>query len=112
MRVKSVLLFAACSLALTWTQGAAQEKPAVLKVWPGKAPGETGQVGEEKVLDSKSGEKKVVRVTDVTEPTLTVFRPAKEKDTGAAVVICPGGGYSILAWDLEGEEVAAWLNSV
>ena len=42
----------------------------------------------------------------------TVFRPAPEKNTGAAMVICPGGGYWNLAWDLEGTEVAAWLNSV
>ena len=41
-----------------------------------------------------------------------MFRPDPAKDTGAAVVICPGGGYYILAWDLEGEEVAAWLNSI
>src|SRR5262249_54892297 len=47
-----------------------------------------------------------------SKPTLTIFRPAKEKDTGASVVICPGGGYHILAWDLEGEEVAGWLNSI
>ena len=71
-------------------------------------PGETAAVGAE-----KSEEKgKVTRITNVSQPTLTVFRPAKEKDTGAAVVICPGGGYSILAWDLEGAEVANWLNSI
>src|SRR5262249_56547621 len=81
-------------------------------VWPGKVPGETGSVGEEKFLEQKPGEKPVKRLTNVSKPTLTVFRPAKDKDTGAAVVICPGGGYNILAWDLEGEEVAAWLNSV
>ncbi len=54
----------------------------------------------------------VKRISNVTRPTLTVFRPAKEKDTGAAVVIAPGGGYNILAWDLEGTEVATWLNSI
>jgi acetyl esterase/lipase len=90
----------------------AAEKPVVLDVWPGKAPGETGAIGEERVQDQKPGEKPVKRLTNVSKPTLTVFRPAKEKDTGAAVVICPGGGYNILAWDLEGEEVAAWLNSI
>jgi acetyl esterase/lipase len=41
-----------------------------------------------------------------------MYFPPKEKDTGAAVVICPGGGYNVLAMDLEGEEVAAWLNSI
>jgi acetyl esterase/lipase len=51
-------------------------------------------------------------LTNVTNPTMTVYRPAKEKDTGAAVVICPGGGYWNLYWELEGEEVAIWLNSL
>src|SRR5208283_6018807 len=88
------------------------DKPLLLDVWPGKAPGETGQIGEEKTLEPKAGEKKVQRLTNVSKPTLTVFRPDKDKDTGASVVICPGGGYNILAWDLEGEEMAAWLNSI
>ena len=91
---------------------AAAEKSATLDVWPGKVPGETGKVGPEKVLPLKPGEKKVKRLTDVSRPTLTVYRPAKDRDTGTAVVIAPGGGYHILAWDLEGEEVAAWLNSI
>src|SRR5262249_23190849 len=51
-------------------------------------------------------------VTNVTEPTLTIYRPAKEKDTGTAMLICPGGGYWNLYWQLEGEEVAAWLKSL
>lgn len=90
----------------------AAEKPLVLDVWPGKPPGETALIGEEKFLEAKPGEKPVKRLTNISRPNLTVFRPAKEIDTGAAVLICPGGGYHILAWDLEGEEVAAWLNSI
>jgi acetyl esterase/lipase len=91
----------------------AQEKPLVLDVWPGKAPGETGEIGAEKLLEAKPNDKKPVqRLTNVTKPTLTVYRPAKDKDTGVAVVIAPGGGYNILAWDLEGVEVAGWLNSI
>ena len=54
----------------------------------------------------------ITRLTNISKPTISIFRPAKAKDTGAAVVICPGGGYNILAWDLEGEEVAAWLNTL
>jgi CubicO group peptidase (beta-lactamase class C family)/acetyl esterase/lipase len=90
----------------------AGEKHQVLSVWPGKVPGENGQIGEEKVQESRPNEKPVKRLTNVSKPTITIFRPARDKDTGAAVVICPGGGYNILAWDLEGEEVASWLNSV
>ena len=48
----------------------------------------------------------------MTKPTITLFRPAADKDTGAAVIVCPGGGYSILAYDLEGTEVCDWLNSI
>jgi acetyl esterase/lipase len=51
-------------------------------------------------------------ITDVSKPTITICRPAPEKDTGTAMLICPGGGYWDLYWQLEGEEVAAWLNSL
>src|SRR5258707_14531355 len=89
------------------------DKPLVLDVWPGTAPGENGEIGEEKFEDPSPNDKKPIkRLANVTKPTLTVYRPAKDKDTGASVVICPGGGYTILAWDLEGEEVAEWLNSI
>jgi acetyl esterase/lipase len=86
----------------------ATDKPLVLDVWPGKPLGETADVGPEK-SETKD---KITRISNVTVPTLTVFRPAKDKDTGAAVVIAPGGGYNLLAWDLEGTEVADWLNSI
>jgi acetyl esterase/lipase len=88
------------------------EKP-VLRIWPGKAPGEKGDVGEEKVLPTPPNETKpITRLTNVSDPTVTIHRPPKEKANGAAVVICPGGGYSILATNLEGDEVADWLNSI
>ena len=86
-------------------------KPLTIDVWPGQAPGEKGDIGPEKVLEDTS-KNPVKRITNVTKPTLTIFQPAAEKNTGTAVVIAPGGGYHILAWDLEGEEVAAWLNSI
>ena len=81
----------------------------VIAVWPGTAPGETGDIGPEQVKDNKGN---ITRLTNVTRPTLTVYKPDKAIDTGAAIVICPGGGYSILAMDLEGEEVAQWANSI
>jgi acetyl esterase/lipase len=51
-------------------------------------------------------------VTDVTVPTLTLFLPAKEKSTGTAVLICPGGGYSVVAELHEGEAIAKKLNDI
>jgi sugar lactone lactonase YvrE/acetyl esterase/lipase/enterochelin esterase-like enzyme len=88
------------------------EKPVVVAVWPGNVPGETKPIGEENVREQKAGQKTIKLLTNVSKPTLTIYRPAKDKDTGASVVICPGGGYHILAWDLEGEEAASWLNSL
>jgi acetyl esterase/lipase len=51
-------------------------------------------------------------VTNVSAPTLTIYRPTKDRNTGTAIIICPGGGYWNLFWQLEGEEVAAWLQSL
>src|SRR5436190_7306854 len=99
-------------LSLTFPVGGADD-PLVLPVWPGKVPGDYGTIGEERFRSPSDAPTKNAKwLTNVTKPTITVFRPAKEKNTGAAMLICPGGGYWNLAWDLEGEEVAAWLNSV
>lgn len=106
-RIASLFLLLVLPLA---ARGA--EKQLSFDVWPGKAPGETADIGPEKYLEQKPNEKKVKRLTNVSKPTITLFRPEKDKDTGAAVVIAPGGGYHILAEDLEGEEVAMWLNSI
>jgi acetyl esterase/lipase len=99
--------------------GVAADRPLVIDLWPGKPPGDVGISGEEKFIELKVagkpyevGGKPTKWVTNVTKPTLTVYRPDKEKDTGVAMLICPGGGYHNLGWDVEGEEVAAWLNSI
>ena len=86
-------------------------EPLVLNVWPDKAPGEIGKAEPESKVPPREGQKQnVIRLTNVSVPTLSVYRP--EKSNGAAVVIAPGGGYNILAWDLEGTEVAEWLNTL
>jgi acetyl esterase/lipase len=90
----------------------AAEPVMTLDIWPGSPPGEMGTVGPEKRIEQKPGERPVKLLTNVTRPTLSIFRPSREKVTGASVIIAPGGGYHVLAWDLEGEEVAAWLNSI
>ena len=93
--------------------GSAAEKQLVLPVWPDKLPGDYGTIGAERVrAPSEAPTKDAKWITNVTKPTITVFRPKQGKNTGAAMVICPGGGCWNLAWDLEGEEVAAWLNTL
>jgi acetyl esterase/lipase len=103
-------------LSAAWP--AAADMPMVVELWPGKVPDETGTIGPETVRMSPKHTRNEVEVTEptrlvtnVTKPTLTLYRPAKEADTGAAILICPGGGYWNLYWELEGEEVATWLNA-
>jgi acetyl esterase/lipase len=95
------------------------DPPLVVEIWPGKPPGDSSAIGEEKFIEMKVGGKPyqvfgrpTKWLTNVTKPTLTIYRPAREKDTGAAMLICPGGGYHNLGWDVEGEEVAEWLTSI
>jgi acetyl esterase/lipase len=104
-------VIAVCSGGLPSLAAEPPAGPIVMNVWPAAAPGEQGEVGDERLLPPRS-EKPVDRLTDVSIPTITVYKPVEEKDTGAAVLICPGGGYHILAMDLEGTEVADWLNSI
>jgi acetyl esterase/lipase len=86
---------------------AAADKPPEIPLWPSGAPGFESRKNEKEIRHvQKSGEYKV---TNVHNPTLTVFLPSKDKATGAAVVIAPGGGHREL-WVLhEGENVARWL---
>jgi acetyl esterase/lipase len=88
-----------------------------IAVWPDKVPGEKGDIGPEADTtkpgqDGSDPKNYVIRTGNVSHPTLTVYHPPKDKDTGAAVLVCPGGGYSILALNLEGSEVCHWLNSI
>src|SRR5262249_10916940 len=72
--------------------------------------------GEEKdtTIDKsgKVGGKRVIRLGNVSKPTLTVYHAPKDRATGTTVIVCPGGAYSILAMDLEGTEVCEWLNTL
>ena len=109
-RVAAVVSPWLAALCLT----AEPSKPVSL--WPGTAPGDKGGLPEEKDT-SEPGKglvagRALIRLGNVSTPTLQVFRPPADKDTGASVVVCPGGGYNILALDLEGTEVCEWLNSI
>lgn len=86
--------------------------PLVVELWPGPVPGDVGIDGQEnsRIYNSKLvGNTRLI--TNVTRPSLTVYRPPAAKNTGTAMLVCPGGGYHDLFWELEGEEVVAWLNS-
>ena len=85
-----------------------------MPLWPNGAPGaQPNPLPEGDITtgkDNRPAGKPVIRIGNVSKPTLTLYTP-KDKNTGAAVVVFPGGGYSILAIDLEGTEVCDWLDS-
>ncbi len=107
-------LIALASVAVCPSMLHAQEHKS-MPLWPKGAPGEKGDVGAEADMTKPgedAGRKRVIRLGNVTQPTLTVYKPTAVKDTGAAVVVFPGGGYSILAMDLEGTEICEWFNTL
>lgn len=103
-------------LAISFLNCAQAEELVTADLWPGKPPGETTELPPEadttKPDANKVAGRRVIRLGNVSTPTMTVYRPKADIDTGAAVIVCPGGGHHILAYDLEGTEVAEWLNTI
>jgi acetyl esterase/lipase len=88
------------------SMGSCLAQNQIIPLWQGDPPNykETGEVT---IWDTSD----IVRVRNVQKPDIAVFLPSKKNTTGEAVVICPGGGYGILAYDWEGSDIARWLNS-
>lgn len=91
-------------------------EPAIISLWPGMAPGETAELPPEGEFTEGGTRyiagRPIYLLTNVSKPELAIYRPDSAKDTGAAVIICPGGGHRLLAYDLEGTEIAQWLNTI
>ena len=108
------ILFAGFGFDMALPALGAEEQTIIL--WPGDVPGEKRDIGEEgdttKSEDNKVAGRPVMRIGNVSKPSIAIYPAPKDKANGAAVIICPGGGYHILAWDLEGTEVAEWLNRI
>jgi acetyl esterase/lipase len=84
-----------------------------MPLWLGPVPGDSGTMGPERVRAASEAPTSDAKwITGVSQPAISVFQAARNDRTGVAILICPGGGYWNLAWDLEGEEVAAWFNTV
>jgi len=97
-----VLLFASAS-----------SKP--LAIWPHGAPGNTAKLEERDTTtptDKLIAGRRIIKLGGISNPTITVYPAPKGNNTGTAVLVFPGGGYNILAMDLEGTEVCEWLNSI
>src|SRR5438132_7719235 len=112
--LKIFLAMFACS-ALSAQTPAWQPSPGHTQVpiWPKEPPDAqpvTGPEGMKTVTGPLIAGKPWVQIENVSQPTMTVYSP-KGKNTGVAVVVFPGGGYTILAIDLQGTEIADWLTS-
>ena len=90
--------------------GGDRPPPEVVRIWPGQAPGTEDWTGPEEAADVElPNVGKVHVVTNVTVPTVTVFRAPPGKGNGTAMVVVPGGAFRALPWDLDGVETAEWL---
>lgn len=82
----------------------------IIFLWPNEVPNENKPKRKSsQIFDSKAN---VTKITEVTDPSMVVFKPSASVDNGIGIIICPGGGYKVLAIDLEGYEIAKWLNTL
>jgi acetyl esterase/lipase len=86
------------------------QKKEIIHLWPGKVPGELKEK-QPPVSDTPKNDN-TFRYAEVTDPVIEVFPADPAKNNKSAVIICPGGGYRILAYDKEGTEIAVWLNGL
>jgi acetyl esterase/lipase len=109
-----ITLMVAAFLLGTVSVGAAE--PVTWDLWPEGAPGGIKDLGPEidttKDTDDLIAGRRIIKLHNVSVPQLTIYKPDAAIDTGTAVVIAPGGGFWILAMDLEGTEIAEWLNTL
>ena len=103
IRTLIVAAFLACAADAT-----AQQSPQEIRLWPGKAPGSENWTVPETTTTSPSGDR---TISNVSDPSVTVYLPPANTATGAAVVVAPGGALRVLGWDNEGVKVAQWLNT-
>lgn len=99
------------SLARHFGKGTATE-PEVIRLWPQgiPSPHDSSLVEISETRERAKGES-IIRVSNVSDPSIA-FYPAKSRRPTKTVLVCPGGAYNILAWNLEGTEIASWLNSI
>lgn len=111
-RVQSLSLFIP-GVLLTAVLALHAAEPEELPLWSGAPPlAETVEKPEAYLPLEAGQDPDITRLGNVSQPTLTVYHPVAERRTGACVLICPGGGYYILAMKHEGTQVAEWLNSL
>ena len=104
MRTFTILLMATFGLL------SCQAQSNIMEVWPDAVPDQVSEKQEAKIAKDKGDG--VIRIAEVTNPIMSIYTPPMSKSNGKGIIICPGGGYSILAHNLEGTEIAEWLSSL
>jgi acetyl esterase/lipase len=108
MKNKTVHCFLAVA-AVLFSAGlnlfAAENPPVTVRLWPDRP-----EAGEK--IQPPGKRKDIQCITDITDPKMVVYPAGGTETPAPAVMVCPGGGYGVLAIDLEGTEVAEWLNSI
>jgi acetyl esterase/lipase len=108
--VAAALSLAGCSGSSPSPHRAPEAAPEVIRLGPGPPPGTESWSGPEQAADAELPNLgKVHVITNVTMPSVTVFRPPAGQSNGTAVLVVPGGAFRALAWDLDGTETAGWL---
>ncbi len=109
------LLIAAFCCSMCSMFAYAEQPDTIINLWPTDPPGQKIEAGPEQDMtkdsDALIAGRRIIKLGNVATPQAHVYLPPANLRTGASVVICPGGGFSILAWDLEGTEVAQWLTT-
>ena len=104
-RFKQTMLALICLITVT---GNLSGQSKIIEVWNGNVPGSIQNPSYKQIVDSANW----IKIRFVTKPTIQVYPAPTDKNTGVAVVVCPGGGYYGLSYVGEGIEVAQWLNQL
>jgi acetyl esterase/lipase len=88
------------------------QQKELIYLWPGKVPGETKEKEKQKPSIDTIRKDGNLRYNEITNPAIEVWLPDPKINKGAGVIVCPGGSYRILSYNLEGTEIAAWLNKL
>jgi len=110
MKLKSIFCILFLTYVLIGKVGILIAQSETFPIWPNQIPNAIENVDYKEVEEIKDG--KLIRVSKVSIPTLSVFLPDENNSNGTTIVICPGGGYSHLAMEKEGFKVAQWLNTL
>lgn len=113
-RIALIGLAIALASALAAADDVSKEEPKheVIKLWPNGAPTQMKPKSEAtiKAMAALGGPVRPGRVSDISDPTITIYRP--EHPNGASVIVAPGGGFMFLSINSEGTAVCQWLNSL